>query len=114
MFSNRCCISPTGGAFGTGHRATDSRDPAQETNLSVIMAEVRSVISHAKSEIGRGELSYDYLVIALGGHTVYFGHDEMGAICAGLKSLDDAVRLRRKILLAYERPRSNRSATPSE
>lgn len=76
----------------------------KKPNLSVMMAEVRSVdLGARKVKLDEGELNYDYLVIALGGRTVYFGHDEWEQFAPGLKSLDDAVRLRRKILLAYER-----------
>ena len=46
-------------------------------------------------------LAYDYLVLALGGVTSYFGHDEWEAFAPGLKSLDDALRIRREVLLAF-------------
>jgi len=48
-------------------------------------------------------LSYDYLVVALGGVTSYFGHPEWAEFAPGLKSLDDALRIRRDVLLAFER-----------
>src|SRR5206468_7995760 len=48
-------------------------------------------------------LTYDYLVLALGGVTSYFGHPEWEEFAPGLKSLDDALRIRRQILLALER-----------
>lgn len=46
---------------------------------------------------------YDYLVIALGGRTSYFGHPEWEEFAPGLKSLDDAMRIRRELLLCFER-----------
>ena len=46
---------------------------------------------------------YDYLVLAAGGVTSYFGHPEWEQFAPGLKSLDDALRIRRKILCAFER-----------
>jgi NADH dehydrogenase len=46
---------------------------------------------------------YDYLVVALGGVTSYFGHPERAEFAPGLKSLDDALRIRRQVLLAFER-----------
>ncbi len=49
------------------------------------------------------ELSYDYLVVALGGVTSYFGHPEWAEFAPGLKSLEDALRIRREVLLAFER-----------
>src|SRR5439155_21498185 len=47
-------------------------------------------------------LSYDYLVLALGGVTGYFGHPEWEEFAPGLKTLDDALRIRRHVLLAFE------------
>ena len=52
--------------------------------------------------LGSGALSYDYLVLALGGATSYFGHPEWEQFAPGLKSLDDAMRIRSHILLAFE------------
>jgi NADH dehydrogenase len=51
----------------------------------------------------KNTLSYDYLVLALGGVTSYFGHPEWEQFAPGLKSLDDALRIRRHILLAFEK-----------
>jgi NADH dehydrogenase len=48
-------------------------------------------------------LDYDYLVVALGGVNSYFGHPEWAEFAPGLKSLDDALRIRRDVLLAFER-----------
>jgi NADH dehydrogenase len=48
-------------------------------------------------------LSYDYLVVALGGVTSYFGHPEWAEFAPGLKSLDDALRIRQNLLMAFER-----------
>ena len=51
----------------------------------------------------KGNLDYDYLVIALGGQTGYFGHPEWEQFAPGLKTLDDALRIRSQILLAFEK-----------
>lgn len=51
----------------------------------------------------KGELTYDYLVLALGGQTGYFGHPEWEQFAPGLKTLDDALRIRSQILLAFEK-----------
>jgi NADH:ubiquinone reductase (H+-translocating) len=48
-------------------------------------------------------LDFDYLLLASGATHAYFGHDEWAAHAPGLKSLDDALHLRRKLLLAFER-----------
>lgn len=72
-------------------------------NLTVLMAGVKE-LDLANRRVGhdRGELNYDYLVLAAGGHTSYFGHDEWAAFAPGLKSLDDALAIRRKILMSFE------------
>ena len=50
----------------------------------------------------KGALDYNYLVLALGGQTGYFGHPEWEQFAPGLKTLDDALRIRSRILLAFE------------
>lgn len=60
----------------------------------------------------QARLSYDYLVLALGGVTSYFGHAEWERFAPGLKSLDDALRIRRRILLAFEK--AENTADPEE
>ena len=50
-----------------------------------------------------GDFEYDYLVVALGGRTSYFGHPEWEQFAPGLKSLDDAQRIRREVLMAFEK-----------
>ena len=73
-------------------------------NLNVIMAEVTGLDLVAKRVVHtRGELTYDYLVVAAGGRTSYFGHPEWEQFAPGLKTLDDALAIRRRILLAFER-----------
>ena len=49
-----------------------------------------------------GQLPYDYLIVAAGGQTSYFGHDEWMAHCQGLKTMDDALEIRRRVLFAFE------------
>jgi NADH dehydrogenase len=71
--------------------------------LEVVMAEVTAIDLAAKRVVHtRGELAYDYLVIAAGGATSYFGHPEWETFAPGLKTLDDALLIRRKILCALE------------
>jgi NADH dehydrogenase len=73
-------------------------------NLHVIMAEVTGFdLVNRRVHSVRGDLSYDYLVIAAGGRTSYFGHPEWEEFAPGLKSLDDALRIRRMILCSLER-----------
>jgi NADH dehydrogenase len=53
--------------------------------------------------LGKAILDYDYLVLALGGHTGYFGHHEWEPFAPGLKTLEDALRIRSRVLLAFEK-----------
>ncbi|HXA14432.1 MAG TPA: NAD(P)/FAD-dependent oxidoreductase [Opitutaceae bacterium] len=77
---------------------------AKKPNLTVLMAEVAGVDFAQRRVVHEsGELAYDYLVLALGGTMSYFGHPEWEPHAPGLKSLDDALRIRRKILCAFER-----------
>ena len=50
-----------------------------------------------------GELAYDSLIVAAGAGQSYFGHSEWAELAPGLKSLEDATRIRRRVLLAFER-----------
>ncbi len=76
----------------------------KKRNLTVLLADVTAIdLAAKKVKLADGELAYDYLVIALGGQTSYFGKNEWAQHAPGLKSLDDAMRLRRNMLLAYER-----------
>jgi NADH:ubiquinone reductase (H+-translocating) len=73
-------------------------------NLTVIMESVEDVQLAQNQVILKNEtLTYDYLVMGLGGVTTYFGHPEWEAVAPGLKTLDDAVKIRREILLAFEK-----------
>jgi NADH dehydrogenase len=58
------------------------------------------------------ELAYDYLILAAGARHAYFGHDDWEASAPGLKTLDDALEVRRRFLLAFER--AERSRDPAE
>ncbi len=72
-------------------------------NLTVLLAEVKRIdLAAQRVELTDGRLDFDYLLIALGGETSYFGRDEWSTFAPGLKTLDDAMRLRRNMLLAYE------------
>lgn len=60
-------------------------------------------LANKRVVLEKGELGYDYLVLALGGQTGYFGHPEWEQFAPGLKTLDDALRIRSQILLAFEK-----------
>ena len=58
--------------------------------------------------------TYDYLVLGLGGRTSYFGHPEWEQFAPGLKTLDDALRIRRRVLLAFEKAETTTDAATRE
>jgi NADH dehydrogenase len=73
------------------------------TNIEVILAEVQSVdVNAIKVKMVDGEVDYDYLIIATGARHSYFGHPEWEKLAPGLKSLEDAIEIRRRILMAFE------------
>jgi NADH dehydrogenase len=82
-------------------------------NLRVMLAEVSGVDVSTKEVIADGRrIGYDYLVLATGARHAYFGHDDWAAFAPGLKTIDDATYLRRRILLAFER--AENEADPEE
>jgi NADH:ubiquinone reductase (H+-translocating) len=84
-------------------------------DFSGIMAEVTALDLAAKRvRHDRGELSYDYLVVAAGGVTSYFGHPEWEPFAPGLKTLDDALRIRRLILCSLERAETEKDPAKRE
>jgi NADH dehydrogenase len=75
----------------------------QQPNATVFMAEVEAVDLAGRFVVtGAGPISYDYLVIATGATHSYFGHDDWAKFAPGLKRIEDATRIRRSILLAFE------------
>ena len=75
-----------------------------QRNTTVTLAEVSGVDTARKEVIADGRrIAYDYLVLATGAQHAYFGHDDWAAFAPGLKTIDDATYLRRRILLAFER-----------
>ncbi|MGH7982490.1 MAG: NAD(P)/FAD-dependent oxidoreductase [Candidatus Udaeobacter sp.] len=72
-------------------------------NVEVLLAEVQSVDVEAKKVKTLDlEIDYDYLILATGARHSYFGHNEWEKLAPGLKSLEDAIELRRRILMAFE------------
>lgn len=77
----------------------------RQRNVTVLMAEAR-VIETARKRVIDAEgkaHDYDYLVLATGATHAYFGHDDWSRFAPGLKTLDDALAIRRRILSAFER-----------
>lgn len=81
-------------------------------NVGVLMAEAREIDTAARRVLldDGALLDYDYLVVATGATHSYFGHPEWAADAPGLKTLDDALAIRRRVLLAFERAERARDA----
>ena len=74
-----------------------------QENATVALAEITGIDFEKQIVFGkRAGRHYDYLVIAAGLEQSYFGHDEFRAHAPGLKTLDDAAEIRRRILMAFE------------
>jgi hypothetical protein len=72
-------------------------------SLEVILGEAESIGRFARKVIlGDGEIGYDYLIIASGATHSYFGHGAWERDAPGLKTLEDALEIRRRVLVAYE------------
>jgi NADH dehydrogenase len=75
----------------------------QQRNATVFMAGVEAVdLAGRTVQTSAEPIPYDYLVIATGATHSYFGHDDWAAFAPGLKRIEDATRIRRSILLAFE------------
>jgi NADH dehydrogenase len=74
-------------------------------NVRTILGEVAGFDTDARRVklTGGGELDYDYLIVAAGARHAYFGHDEWEGEAPGLKTIEDAVEIRRRLLLAFEK-----------
>ena len=76
----------------------------RQRNTTVLLADVRAVDVSAKAvRTDHGDVPYDFLVLAAGADDSYFGHDEWRVFAPGLKTVEDALEMRRRILLAFER-----------
>jgi NADH dehydrogenase len=84
---------------------------SSQPNLTVLLDNVEDFdLVEKKVVLQENVLHYDYLVLALGGCTSYFGHPEWEQCAPGLKSLEDALRIRSQVLLAFEKAETE--ATP--
>jgi NADH dehydrogenase len=75
----------------------------RQRNVEVLLAEVRAIdTARRRLVLADGEMDYDYLIVAGGATHAYFGHDEWQRMAPGLKSIEDALDIRRRVLLAFE------------
>jgi len=78
----------------------------QQANTTVLLAAAQRVEPERRVVVidaAPHEVSYDYLIVAAGARHAYFGHPEWEATAPGLKSIGDAIELRQRILIAFER-----------
>ena len=72
-------------------------------NVEVLMSEVQDFdLARKVVKLPDGEILYDYLIVASGASHAYFGHDEWEPFAPGLKTIGDALEIRRRVLLAFE------------
>ncbi|MGH8162986.1 MAG: NAD(P)/FAD-dependent oxidoreductase [Rhodanobacteraceae bacterium] len=84
----------------------------KQANVTVLMEEARGMdVSRRSVTLTHGTLDYDYLIVATGSTHAYFGHDDWESRAPGLKTLDDALKIRRRILDAFEA--AEREADPA-
>jgi NADH:ubiquinone reductase (H+-translocating) len=76
----------------------------KQRNAEVLMDEVTGIdVAARKVTLGSGaRVAYDYLVLATGASHSYFGHDDWAPLAPGLKTIEDATEIRRRVLLAFE------------
>ena len=81
-------------------------------NITVMLGEVMGADVAARTVTISGErrVSYDYLVLATGARHAYFGHHDWEAFAPGLKNIEDATEIRRRILIAFERAENETDA----
>jgi NADH:ubiquinone reductase (H+-translocating) len=76
-----------------------------QTNTEVLLGEVESIDPANRRVVltDGADSTYDYLIVATGARHSYFGHDEWEVLAPGLKSIEDAVTIRQRVLLAFEK-----------
>jgi len=88
---------------------------SNHTNVTVLFDEVTDFdLKDRKVILADKSLEYDYLVLALGSRTSYFGHPEWERFAPGLKTLRDALEIRSKVLLAFEKAENSSDAAERE
>jgi len=84
-------------------------------NLTVLMDQVMDInLTKREVSLERTTLGYDYLVLALGSCTSYFGHPEWEEFAPGLKTINDALRIRSEVLLAFEKAENSQDLAERE
>jgi NADH:ubiquinone reductase (H+-translocating) len=77
---------------------------ARQANANVVLGTVTGIDVPARAVlVGERRIYYDQLLIATGARESYFGHDEWASVTSGLKTIEDATVMRRRVLIAFER-----------
>lgn len=77
---------------------------ARAQNINVMLGKVSGIDVQRREVLAEGRhIPYDHLILATGAQHAYFGHDDWAAFAPGLKTIDDATYIRRRILLAFEK-----------
>src|SRR5215831_2858194 len=80
----------------------------RQRNVTIVLGTVSGVDREDRAVLlGDRRIGFDYLVVATGARHAYFGHDDWERFAPGLKTIDDATAIRRKVLLALERAESS-------
>lgn len=100
LYQVATAILPTADIAWPIRRVLDNRD-----DVTTLLATVTGIDREAREVILKegGRVAFDTLVVATGAAHAYFGHDEWEADAPGLKTLEDATTIRRRLLLAFER-----------
>ncbi len=86
-----------------------------QANTEVLLAEVSDFdLSRRRVVLTDGEIDYDWLIVAAGARTSYFGHDAWAENAPGLKTLEDAIEIRNRVLLAFEAAERCKDASERE
>src|SRR5262249_45407029 len=76
---------------------------SEYSNITVLLGEVKEIdLEHQVAVADLGRISYDYLVLCCGATHFYFGHDEWEENAPGLKTIEQATEIRRRVLIAFE------------
>ena len=95
-------------AFARSLTVADIAEPLRnmlrkQENAEVIFGEAQRIdVDHKRVITKDGEIDYDYLIIAAGARHSYFGHEKWEKFAPGLKNLDDALEIRRRMLMSFE------------
>ncbi len=82
----------------------------KQRNVTVLMGDASAIDLQKRTvQVGGNDLGYDYLLVASGATHAYFGHDDWEKFAPGLKTLDDAFVIRRRILESFERAEATSS-----